>query len=232
VVRQMLAKNIENKMVGNPVETNVKHNSGIGPADCEPLIPEIPPMNVNNTSDTSLLRIGDKIRPKSLRVKGTLSFQPSTSTVTQNFYARVVIVSQKNIKVGSQVLGGAVDTGRLLRPSFPAAGVVSAPFDGNTDELDFPINRDLFKVYYDKIIKLCPAAATGVEAIPMYSARWSYKFKSLPSSFSFDGGNGDWVNNFVPFVAIGYAYSDGTNPDVLTTRLISNVYSALEFEDA
>ena len=232
MVRQMLAKNIENKTVGNPVETNVLHNSPIGAADCVPLIPQIPPMNVNNTTDTSMLRIGDRISPKSLRVKGTVSFTPQSVTTTQNIYVRIIIAAQKNIKVGSQVASGAVDSSHLLRPAFPGAGIVAAAFDGNTDSLDFPVNRDLFRVYMDKIIKLAPQASTGVETMPMYSARWSYRFKSLPAHLTFDTGNGDWVNNFAPFVGVGYAYSDGTSPDILTTRIRSNIYSALEFEDA
>lgn len=233
VVRRMLARTAENKLVGNAVESNVSHNSAISGADCEPIIPQIRPVNVDNTTSTSMLRIGDKITPKTLRVKGILSFKPDTANTQQSLYARVIIASQKSIKVGSQVLAGSVDANRLLRPNL-VPGSEQVPFDGTTETLNFPINTEAFRVYYDKTIKLNSGLATAItaeSAYPNYSARWSYTFKQLPASLTFDEGNGDWPNNFAPFLAIGYAYSDGTSPDVLTTRFISNVTSFLEFED-
>lgn len=234
VVRRMLHRSAENKLVGNAVETNVKHNSPIGGADCEPLIPTIKPVNVDNTTSTSMLRIGDKISPRSLKVKGVLSFQPDTCTTQQNLYARIIIASQKSIKVGSQVLAGSVDTNRLLRPNL-VPGSEQVPFDGSTEALNFSINTEAFRVYYDKVVKLTSGIPSsggyGDAPMPQYSTRWSYRFKKLPASLTFDEGNGDWPNNFAPFVAIGYAFSDGTSPDLVTTKLISNVTSFLEFED-
>jgi len=183
---------------------------------------------------TAHTRIGDRIKPKSLRIKGVLSFNPDDCSTSQNIYARVLILSQKNIKVGSAVSAGGVDSGSLLRTDDPTAPEV--PFSGDTMDLNTPVNTDLFRVYMDKTIKFAVSVVTGGgrEAMPLYSARWSKTIKSgsLPASLTYDQGNGDWANNFAPFIAVGYAYSDGTAPDTVTTKLISNVLSTLAYEDA
>jgi len=229
LVKQMIAKNLQNKRIGFQIEQSVNHNSAISGADCEPIVGEIVQLNTSSTQATSSMRIGDRITPKSLTVRGVVSLNPGNAgTSQQDFYVRVVIASQKSIKVGSQVLAGSVDANRLLKPGFAAADQV--PFTGATEELSYPLNTDAFKVYYDKVFKLHASINGG--QFPAYSKRWSYRFKSLPSTLSFDEGNGDWPNNFAPFVAIGYAYSDGTSPDSVTTRLITQTTSFLDYEDA
>lgn len=220
-------------MVGTQVEANVLHNSAIGPADCEPLIPEISPMN-DAAGNTSQLRVGDKITPKVLKVRGLLSlnFTGTPPVSRADIYARVIIAAQKDVKTGAQILAGAVDTGTLLKAGF-GASADQVPFNGHPQELMYDINKDKFRVYYDKIIKFSQVAETAVEAIPRYSAMWKYNFTpdKMPSTLTYDESNGDWCNNFAPFVAIGYAYSDGTAADVVGTKLISNIYSQFQFED-
>lgn len=224
-MKAQIARETENKQVGWVVEQNVQHNSPIGAADCVPLVQQI------GSGTTAQRRIGDRVKPKSLTVRGVLSFQGENPT-SQNIYARVMLLTQKNIKVGSGVAAGGVDVGHLLKTSL--AALPESGFGGSTIDLTTPINTELFRVYMDKIIKFAPSntAAGGVEGQPMYSARWSKKFKQLPASLTYDSGNGDWANNFAPFVAIGYAYSDGTLPDVVSTKLISNILSVLDYEDA
>lgn len=227
----MMARETENKAIGYKVESCVAHNSPIGTADCYPLIQQIA------AGTSAQQRIGDRVKPKSLKVHGTIAFNNQVLNTSQDIYVRIVILAQKNIKVGSAVAAGGVDTGHLLRPCF--AGADQQAFTGNTFDLNLPINKDLFRVYYDRTHKLTSAAVQtevvglqSVEANAGYSKRWSYRFKSLPAALTYDAGNGDWANNFAPFVATGYAFSDCTDPDVITTRIKANVFSLLEFEDA
>lgn len=236
IAKQVVARNNENKMIGWKVEGNVQHNSPIGAADCRALVGEITQID-STTGNTSTQRMGDRITPKSLVVKGCVSLQPSTSTTSVPITVRIIVASQKSIKVGSAVNGGTVDTNRLLKPGFAGVGADQQPFNGNTPELEYPINKDLYRVYYDKTFKIGSGipGTPGVYAenpYPDYFKRWSYRFKQLPANLTWDEGNGDWANNFAPFVAIGYAYPDGTSPDVVTTRVISNTTSFLTFEDA
>jgi hypothetical protein len=181
---------------------------------------------------TATQRIGDRITPKSLTVKGVLSVNPDQGTNDLgDFYARIVIATQKDIKVGSRIVTGAVNAGSLLRPGFDTPGTDQVQFLGNTLELTYPINKDLFHVYYDKVVKFKMTKSLSQDTWDSYSHRWSYTFKKLPASLTFDEGNGNWPNNFAPFVAVGYAYSDGKAPDTIQLKLIHNCFSQLTFED-
>ena len=128
-----------------------------------------------------------------------------------------------------------MDTDRLLRPALPGVGTDQIPYAGNTIEVGMPINKDLFRVYYDKTFKLCASLPSPDGAsMPDASRQWTHKFKQgkMPAQLTFDEGNGNWANNFAPFVAVGYAFADGTAPDVVSTRVRSNIFSQFVFEDA
>jgi len=225
LVKREIGRQTENKMIGWQVENNVLHNSAIGAADCVPIVQQISP------GTGAQQRIGDRVKPKSLILRGVVSFLPDTCNTTQNLYVRLLILSQKNIKVGSQVTGGGVDTAHLLRPGY--VGADQAPFAGLTHNLYEPINKDLFHVYMDKVVKLTCSLVTagGREQMPSYSARY-YKKVKLPATLTWDDGNGNWANNFAPFFAMGYAYSDGSTDPAITTRFTNTCSAFLEYEDA
>lgn len=227
IVKSVIARNQENKMIGWLTEENVAHNTAIGAADCVPLVQQIAP------GVSAQQRVGDRIKPRSLRVKGVVSFQPDTCTTQQNLYVRIIIASQKNLKVGSEIVAGGVDTAHLLRPGYVGGDQIA--FSGLTRNLTEPINKDLFRVYLDKVVKLTVSSVTGggKEQMPLYSARYSFRMKQMPAYLTYDDGNGNWANNFAPFFCMGYAFSDGTGPDLPTyTRLINNCSTFLEYEDA
>lgn len=227
MVKRQISRTLENKSVGFVVENAVLHNSPITSADCEPLVGEI----AQGTDQFN--RVGDRIKPKSLVVRGTIALNGSSITggYTQvPLRVRVMILAQKDLKVGAQVLAGGIDTNHLLEPNIAAAN--ETDFSGATINALYPVNKDLFTVYYDKTFTLCGPEPEGVEAINRFTASWSYRFKRLPSSLHFDNGNGDWANNFAPFLAVGYSYPDGSSPDTLTRRLVSTAYARMEYEDA
>lgn len=231
-MKKLLGRKTENKAVGWVVEGNVSHNSGVTAADCYPLVQDIGQLDVTTGINSAVQRIGDKIQPKSLKVRGCISVKTGQLT-SQVLYVRVMILAQKDIKVSSQVTAGSVNANALLRPMLntgpPAAD--EAQYTGSTQTSLYPINTDLFRVYMDKTFKLSPAQNLTVEN-PGGAFRWGYDFKQLPANLTYDSGNGNFANNFAPFVAIGYCYADGTVPDVATTRIVSNTYSLLTFEDA
>lgn len=230
MVRRMISKKAENKLIGSLVEDEVGHNSAISAADCEPLVPEIPPVD-SASSSTARQRIGDRITPKVLKVKGIVSLNTgSPPNDRSDIYVRVIIATQKDVKTGAAILGGGVSTNTLLRAGFGATAN-EVPFAGNTADLLYDVNRDKFRVYMDKVIKLSQTAESGAEQISRYSARYSYTFKKLPAALTFDEENGNWPNNFAPFVAIGYCYSDGTGPDTVATKVTHTCYSQFQFED-
>jgi len=230
-VKTLLGRKTENKAVGWTIESSVSHNSGIQAADCVPVIQDIGQLDTTTGINSSVQRIGDKIQPKSLKVRGCVSIKTDQNT-TQNLYVRVLILAQKDIKVAQSIIAGGVTSGSLLRPMLnTGAGADEGPYTGSTQTSLQPVNTDLFRVYYDKTFLVCPASNQTVENTKG-SFRWGYDFKSLPANLTFDNTNGNYANNFAPFMALGYCYADGTAPDTLTTRIVSNTYSLLTFEDA
>lgn len=224
-MRKMIGKEVENKEIGNNIEILVDHNSAISNPDLSPVIPEIP------SGITGQTRLGDRIKPKSLVVRGIISVRPSEaiSAINKALLVRVIIASQKDVKVGSQV-GSATDTAHLLKAAVTGADEI--PFNGNRNELLYPLNDNKFKRYFDKTFLIAPCAVAGVEQQPRSYFSFQYVFKKLPAHLSFDDGNGNWANNFAPFFCLGYAYADGTAPDVANLRVSSDVYSHLTYEDA
>lgn len=209
------------------MEIQVSHNSAIGQSDLVPVLPQI-----GSGTDGST-RLGDRIKPKSLVVQGYIA---TKSEVADNkaLLVRVLLLSQKDVKVSSQV-GVSTDPAHLLRTAIPASSEI--PFNGNRNELLYRVNDNKFRVYMDKTFLLAPAMpATSADAAGNANVKsvikFKYAFKDLPAHFTFDEGNGDYVNNFAPFLAIGYAYADTTGPDTVDTRIIADVYSRLAYEDA
>jgi len=233
IVKKAIDRSIQDKRVGFAVESAVSHNSPIGPADCVPLINQIGPLD-STVGNLDQQRQGDKIRLKNMLVRGILALKPEVQTSTQSLLVRVMILSQKDIKTGSSIVAGNVDAAHLLAPDYNTGpGADQQPYTGSTASTFRPINTDKFRVYYDKVFKLCPAQNVTVQN-DMNVVRWSYRFSKskLPANLTYDAGNGDWANNFAPFLAIGYAYADGTAPDTVTTKVISHCDSYLTFEDA
>jgi len=226
LVKRMIAKEAENKATGVVVENAVLHNSSITSADCVPVIPEI------KQGDSAEQRIGDRVKSKTLTVRGTLALNGGLTGgfINVPIQVRVMILSQKDIKLGSSVVALGVAANNLLKPSIDA--LPETNFSGTTINATMPVNRDLFRVYYDRTFTLCGPAASGIEAINRFVANWSYRFKSLPASLTYSGNSGDWANNFAPFLAIGYSYPDGASPDVTSLRLVSTTFAKLDFEDA
>lgn len=221
----MLHQNVENKEVGWRIQANVAHNSGITNADLVPIVPEI----ASGTDGST--RLGDRVKPLSLQVKGIVSVYENPDT--RPFYVRVMMLAQKDVKVGSKI-GTDTDPAHLLRTAIPGASEIA--FAGNRQELNYYVNDNKFKVYYDKQFLISPVAGSGVlgggNDAHLSQFKFSKKFKSLPAHLSFDEGNGDWPNNFAPFFAIGYAYADGGAPDTVTTRINCEAYARLTYEDA
>lgn len=232
IVRRMMDKKTENKRVGFQVESNVRHNSPIGAADCVPLIGQITPID-SAVGNNDQQRIGDRIKPKSLKVRGVLALAPDVAQSIQPIFVRVLLLAQKDIKVGSSIIAGNVDAAHLLSPDYNTGpGADQVPYSGGTASVFRPVNTDKFRVYYDKVFKLCGATNVTVQN-ELSCVRWSHTFKKdkLPSALTYDAGNGDWANNFAPFLAIGYSYADGTAPDLVTTRVVSHCDSYLSYDE-
>lgn len=230
IVKRQIARKSENKMRGKLLEDAVLHNSAMGLGDVKSILPTI------STGTLSYQRIGDKITPKGLTVKGVLSMSGETPN-NKPILVRVLIMAMKSLRATKDIDAGLVQTQNFLRPNIQPAANDQVPYQGLTQNILQPINTELYRVYYDRTFLLAPsvnpdAGTDGVEQNPAIVRRWGYRFRKLPTGLTFDELSQDFPNNFAPFFCIGYAFADGTQPDQVQTRLVSSTQSYLTYEDA
>jgi len=217
----MIGQNAENKQRGFEIEQNEVHNAPITDADVVPIVGSIPEGTSSNQ------RLGDRIKPKSLKVRGVIGLNPDNNPNNKPMIVTVMILACKDKKTNALVTAGAglVD---LLKPNI--GGTEQVAWDGTTYRSTFPVNTEKFKVYYQRQFMLAPGSL-GAGTREFDFRKWKYTFKDLPASLTFDEGTGDDPNNFAPFLVTGWCYTDGSAPDVVP-RLLTNVSSVLSYEDA
>jgi len=222
-MRTMIGKDAENKSRGFIIEQNVVHNATVTDGDVQPILRSIPSGTESNQ------RLGDRVKPKALVVRGVLGLNPENNPDTKPMIATVMILSCKDKKTNALVQAGA-GTAELLKPNI--GGTEQVAWDGTTLRSTYPINTEKFRVHYAKQFRISPASAGG-ENRERDAVKWKYSFGSLPATLTWDAGTGDDCNNFAPFLVIGWCYTDGSASGApLATRLISNVSSFLTYEDA
>lgn len=235
IVKKAIHKEIENKRVGLHVVDDT-FNSAIG-GDAYSLLPPIQPVSsAASGASTGNLRQGDRVRPRYLVVRGTVQWDVDYAT---NFYcnpatARLMILTQKNIKVGNAAGMAAVDLGHLLKDNIGTD--VAHSYTGDAYDNLAPINTELFKVHMDKKVKLLPYYAGNAASAGMASGtNRTYSFVKkikCPATLTFDDGNGVFANNFAPFFVFGAVFDDGTAPTTVRTPWRVVVSSILDYEDA
>lgn len=219
----MIGKEAENKTRGFNVENQVIHNATISDADVVPILGSIPEGTSSNT------RLGDRVKPKSLTVRGVIGLNPDYNPNNKPMIVSVYILSCKDKKTNALVTAGA-GLADLLKPNI--GGTEQVPWDGTTLRSTYPVNTEKFKVHMAKQFRICPGSLAGGTR-EFDFVKWKYSFKSLPASLTWDEGTGDDCNNFAPFLAIGWCYTDGTpGTSDLQARLVSNCFSQLSYEDA
>lgn len=228
LAKSVVKRSQETKFATHAFENNIPHNSAIGAADLLNIVPPIP----QGVDDYQ--RLGDSIVPTRLTVRGMIAVDRNYSPDNRVLLARVLILSAKNAKSYNLIASGSAGyASELLKPNL-TTGTSVVPFAGNQQELFYPVNKDLFTVHYDKVFKISPCVQDGaaVEENPSSVIRWSKRIK-LPAKLLYDQASpGNVPTNFAPFYAIGYAYADGTGPDVVATRLITNTQSTMYYKDA
>lgn len=224
IVKRTLARASENKQVGYDIESGVLHNSAISDADVVPVLGSI----TQGVDDNQ--RIGDRVKPKSLTVRGVIGLNPDYNPNNKPMIVTVMILGCKDKKTNALVQAGA-GMADLLKPNI--YGTEEVPWDGTTIRSTYPVNTEKFRVYYQRQFKICPGSlASGTREFDFVKWRYTFKSSKMPTSLTWDEGTGDDCNNFAPFLAIGYCYTDGSLPDVVNTRLISQAHSEFTYEDA
>lgn len=233
LVRRIVNRGVEVKHVGQNV-VNAAFNSSISAAaECYPILPAV------TEGTDGHQRIGDRIRPKYLIVKGHLQYDAGAQG---NFIppstVRVMILTQKNIKLSSDV-SSRVDTDHLLKDNIGTDA--ARAYTGSMFDNLAPINKDLFTVHMDRKFKMLAQLYTGLgnssdtNTKTLSGTQRTYTFTKkirCPKTLFFDDGNGSVPNNFAPFVCMGAVCDDNAGPFSVTTPYRLTVQGELYFTDA
>lgn len=237
VAKATVHKEAEDKFIS--YSGSALFNSTITAAsECYAMVPQI------TVGDTDYQRTGVKVRGKYLYIKGYVQLDKDYLDMANNggnqwippATCRIMILSQKNIRVGSEV-GTRVDTAHLLKDN---VGTGSArPYSGGAFDNIAPINKQLFRVHLDKKVKFSwvGRSDTGNGTLEGYAVgqeRTKYfecRIK-VPATLTWDNGNGDWPNNFAPFLCFGSVNDDGSLPYSVGTPWRVSWLSTLYYEDS
>lgn len=237
IVRRIANRGVEVKHVGQNVVNDAFNSSISAASECYPILPQV------GEGTDGHQRIGDKINAKYLIVKGKLHYDNSISgTYLPPSTVRVMILSQRNIKISSDV-SSRVDVSHLLKDNIgtdvgrpygsTAVPAVPNPFDNLA-----PINKDLFVVHMDRKFKMKAQIEKQLgdnNTVLGYSNQSTYTFVKkirVPKTLHFDDGNGNVPNNFAPFVCMGSVLDDNTGQWVGSTPYRLVVQAELYFTDA
>lgn len=237
-VKRIVKRKQETKYVTRLVENNIAHNSPIGSGDFARVFPVIP----SGTADTQ--RIGDKISPVKCTLKGTVAISRSDTLAQRNsaLMVRLVVLQLKATRKypAAQTAWTNGMFNSLLKRNDDVTGTENVAFQGNQNELFYPINRDDFDVLGERFIKLSSLNAAGmstgnsVEAAPInaIAKNFNIRLKHVPATVRYDAGADNDPAAFAPFLAVGYAYMDGAGPDAADFRIICSAQSHLYYKDA
>lgn len=228
IVKKEIGKRVENKWVG--AQYNYAFNSRIsGASECYPLMPAIA------RGPDSNMRIGQRVSGKYLYVKGFVQWD-TNSIDQQGFFppatARLMILSQKNLKVSTDI-PTRVDVAHLLKDNVGTGA--ARPYLGGIFDNLAPINKDLFVVHLDKKIRFKSIRLDTQNVDEYAGTQPTHYFRcriKLPSQMTFDDGNLDYPNDFAPFVCFGAVYDDNQAAANVTTPWRMAVQSVAYYEDA
>lgn len=200
-----------------------------------PLIREI------QNGDDSYQRLGDKIRPKYLIVRGFIAIDKLVNVETA-VRVRLMVVSNKSDKNANPAVAAALPLGALLNDNLAAsAPALAHGFTGTPADDCSSINSAQFIAHSDKHYDLVlagknmgpPTLGTGAMAVYRY-----FKIKvKCPASLTFTDPNGDYPTNFAPTLLMGYSYPESwgfpvADPDPLAGQVRIYARSTLYYDDA
>lgn len=234
IVKKTISRRSETKFVSAKYDTT--HNSTIGSADPTALCPLV----TQGTDDFQ--RIGDRIQGKYLIVKGKVQWDSSYllsngTTTMPPVTCRILILSQNNIRNNGQI-PSEVQYNYILKDNV-GVGTGRAYGGGPWDNLA-PINKDLFKVHFDKKVKLNwvhPVnSSTAVDQAAVGNDRTKYFYCRIPVKkvLKFDDSmpTPNAPSNFAPFFCFGAVSDDGESPYTTGTPFRISWLSTLYYTDA
>lgn len=231
VATKVLRKTIETKQgylepTGANFNTQTTQNFPVLPNITQTSMYQLLPTISLGTDSQS--RVGNKIKPKGLYVKGHI-YGDWNNIVANNssfqcIYVRILALADKQNNVDSLAYGQFGTSKDVLLNR--GASATNFLFNDQTS-LYRPVNQNRFTVYYDKVIKLSMYSANlGTALIDQSYGMKMFKFKiPMREDWKFDDTNGRPSNISMPNLVIGYCPADNRNiTNGATTSFIKCTY--------
>lgn len=235
-----IAKKVATKVLRRTIETKQGYleptgaNFNTQTTQNFPVLPNITQTSMYQLCPTVSLgtdsqsRVGNKIKPKGLYVKGHIYGDwnniVGNNSSFQTIYVRILALADKQNNVDSLAYGQFGSSKDLLLNR--GASATNFLFNDQTS-LYRPINQNRFTVYYDKVIKLSMySQSLGTAVVDQAQGLRMFKFKiPMKEDWKFDDTNTRPSNVAMPTLVIGYCPGDNRNiTNGATTSFIKCTY--------
>jgi len=225
----VIARESETKYVARDVLNSVLFNSPV--ASTAELYACIPAMEVGTASS---MRIGQKVTPKSLRIRGTLSL--ASDILTADIVAFMYVFTTKKYKSYPTLIS-----------NFSVFDMLDTGLSGTTNPTGFPLTamypaeKEQIRILSKKTFHFQKGYGlqNGGAAAELGFGGGSPTIRSFdikiptPAHLLYDDSVApSQPTNYAPVVCFGYYHTDGTSPDILSRILCVNLRSELYYDDA
>lgn len=237
-IQKLISKNVEDKEAYHSSgDSLVSFNSGVNTgADIQKILPNIS----QGTSENG--RIGDRIRAKTLVIKGYVQMYVDTvvnNIANKRIGVRLMVLGSKKYKQWDDFSSGGWLSATIKK------GATQSAFAGQIQDLFAPLNTEEVTKYYDKVIYLSQDyirqqvgsstpttefAVNNREGIRFFTIRIPMRGKIL--HYDASSGGGVQPTNWTAGLCLGYAHLDGSSPDVAETKVGLCYDTYFEYEDA
>jgi len=216
----------------------IYYNAGIGSnSEISPLLPPI------SQGTNSNQRVGDKVRPKRMRVDVVVTTNGTYNSSQLNL-VRLFFLQDKSIGFSlalKDIL--ATQTGTPITTQLLDNGGSTSGFSGLPNQIMRRINRQRYTVFKDKILELIsgtgqtPNNTNGYNGTQTFvSGQQCTRFSVIiptPKVLKYSEGLDQYPSNFAPFLAVGYVQPDGNaSPDFNLQRITVDWITHFDYEDA
>lgn len=167
-------------------------------------------------------RIGPKVKLNNINIKGRIDIPADDNPILGNddraqIYVRMFVLSVKQLKPLNDVV---TDWNTKFDPKFFKDNANATAPTGEYKDMLSSVNRELFTVHYDKVMKLNrhypffpdPTSTSGASNQIPTSREFNINMKVKNKILNYPTPTIVQNSNFQPFVCCLFAYGNGANP--------------------
>jgi len=229
IIKKVIASQVETKYIARDVLFNTSFNSPV--VSTSELYSCIPAMAQGTTSST---RDGQKVSPKTCRIRGTIAL--ASDDKTADIVAYMYVFTSKKFKnydslIASFNVNEMLDDGQSGTTSPTGQALVAL----------YPVEKEQITLLSKKQFHLQKgfgfqnsggSSDNGVGGGSSTLRNFDIKIKCPAHLMYSDQTTPSHATNFAPVVCFGYYHTDGTSPDILNQAIVVNMRSELYYDDA